>query len=30
MTELRKKKQSKLVFWLVLLGLLLFAFYFLF
>ena len=28
MTELRKKKQSKLVFWLVLLGLLIFAFYF--
>ena len=28
MTELRKKKQSKLTFWLVLLGLLLFAFYF--
>ena len=27
MTELRKKKQSKLVFWLVLLGLLIFAFY---
>ena len=30
MTELRKKKQSRLVFWLVLLGLLLFAFFFLF
>jgi hypothetical protein len=29
MTELRKKKQSKLVFWLVLLCLLLFAFYYL-
>ena len=29
MTELRKRKQSKLVFWLVLLGLLLFAFYYL-
>ncbi|MBO4453744.1 MAG: hypothetical protein J5761_01680 [Paludibacteraceae bacterium] len=29
MTELRRKKQSKLAFWLVLLGLLLFAFYFL-
>ncbi|MBQ3716910.1 MAG: hypothetical protein II901_00800 [Paludibacteraceae bacterium] len=28
MTELRKKKQSRLVFWLVLLGLLIFAFYF--
>jgi hypothetical protein len=28
MTELREKKQSKLVFWLVLLGLLIFAFYF--
>ena len=28
MTELRQKKQSKLVFWLVLLGLLIFAFYF--
>ncbi len=28
MTELRKKKKSKLVFWLVLLGLLIFAFYF--
>ncbi len=27
MTELRKKKQSKLVFWLALLGMLLFAFY---
>ena len=27
MTELRKKKQSRLVFWLVLLGLLIFAFY---
>ena len=27
MTELRKKKQSKLLFWLVLLGLLIFAFY---
>ena len=30
MTELRKKKSSKLVFWLVLLGLLLFAFFVLF
>jgi hypothetical protein len=29
MTELRKKKESRLVFWLVLLGLLVFAFYFL-
>ena len=29
MTELRKKKQNRLVFWLVLLGLLIFAFYFL-
>ena len=29
MTELRKKRQSKLVFWLALLALLLFAFYFL-
>ena len=29
MTELRKKKQSRLVFWLALLALLLFAFYFL-
>ena len=29
MTELRKKKTSRLTFWLVLLGLLLFAFYFL-
>ena len=29
MTELRKKHQSKLVFWLALLALLLFAFYFL-
>ena len=28
MTELRKQKQSKLVFWLVLLGLLIIAFYF--
>ena len=28
MTELRQKKQSKLVFWLVLLALLIFAFYF--
>ena len=28
MTELRQKKQSKLIFWLVLLGLLIFAFYF--
>ena len=27
MTELRKKKQSRLVFWLVLLGLLVIAFY---
>ncbi len=27
MTELRKKKQSRLVFWLVLLGLLIVAFY---
>ena len=27
MTELRKKKQSRLVFWLVLLGLLVLAFY---
>ena len=30
MTELRKKRQSKLVFWLALLTLLLFAFFFLF
>ena len=30
MTELRKKRQSKLVFWLALLALLLFAFFFLF
>ena len=29
MTELRKKRQSKLVLWLALLGLLVFAFYFL-
>ena len=29
MTELRRKKTSRLTFWLVLLGLLLFAFYFL-
>ena len=29
MTELRKKKTSRLTFWLVLLGLLLFVFYFL-
>ena len=29
MTELRRKKTSRLSFWLVLLGLLLFAFYFL-
>ena len=29
MTELRKKKQSKLLLWLVLLGLLVFAFFFL-
>ena len=28
MTELRQEKQSKLIFWLVLLGLLIFAFYF--
>ena len=30
MTELRKKKTSRLTFWLVLLGLLLFAFFYLF
>jgi len=30
MTELRKKKQSRLAFWLVLLGLLIFAMYILF
>ena len=29
MTELRKKKTSRLTFWIALLGLLLFAFYFL-
>ena len=29
MTEIRRKKTSRLTFWLVLLGLLLFAFYFL-
>lgn len=29
MTELRKRKQSKLAFWLALLAMLLFAFYFL-